>query len=447
MDYSKLRKILIILCIISVILNISKKVFAVDLNTDNTYTVKSYNQDITLPEAFKNNYWFCYISNNTPGFNGFMARIFYSNKRFNANLVSGSYIISSLNDAKIVTYQTSGPSRSLSNIQSYVNGLSFDLTNVSANNYTNLNLLPSSYNKGGVLASNFTITNDNGEIVINKTNENTINPYFATTNAEFENLSFDNVIIETGTYDTNNPLYFKILEVTNKIEDTENPANNIYYFNDLTFTLDNKSKYYKQLLDTSIYYFSVPKSALKLKKDTSYYFMLTNDPSQYSNYQGELTTNENIFSLVLVDSADLITTQDEILNSINNNNPSDNTNNIISNNLPNPDIPDDITANTFNWIYNYINNTLHTIIEGTPSIYLEFPSFFTNNSNLFHINISGNELRSRFPENSIVINFLESFYWFIISLYIINDIRKYIEKIKTGDIMTHTDTNIKSEML
>lgn len=446
MDYSKWKKIFYIVAIISMLLSIKTRVFGSEIVTDNTYNVLSYNDTITLPDAFKDNYWFCCISNNTSAFRGFALRIFYCDKRFNANYVSGSYVISSLDNAKIKAFSTSGPARSLSSIQDYVNSLDFDLSNATATTVTNITLLSSYENFGGVLASNFTITDDNGDIVINKTNENTINPYFSTTATEFSNLSFDNVTIETGTFDTANPLYFKILEVTNTVEDTNNPANNIYYFNDLTFTLNNKSKYYKQLLDTSIYYYSVPKSALKLKKDTSYYFLLTNDPTQYTNYQGELTTNENIFSLVLVDSANLITTDEEILNSLNNNNPSDNTHDIISSNLPQPEIPDDITENTFNWIFNYINTTLHTIIEGVPSIDLDIPSF-TGNGTLLHINISGNEIRNRFSVNSVFITFIESFYWFIICLYIINDIRKYIEKIKTGDIMTHTDTNIKSEML
>lgn len=462
MDYSKLRKILIILCIISLVLSISKKVFASDIITDNTYNVKSYNQNITLPDTFKDNYWFCYISNNTSGFSGFMARIFYCDKKFNANYVSGSYIISSLNDAKIVAYQTSGARRSLSDIQNYVNNLSFDLSNVSSNNYTNLNLLPANYNKGGVLASNFTITDDNGEIIINKTNENTINPYFATTNQEFTDLSFDNVIIETGTYNTSNPLYFKILEVTNKIEDNENSANNIYYFNDLTFTLDNKSKYYKQLLDTSIYYYSVPKSALKLKKDTSYYFLLTNDSTQYTNYQGELSTNENIFDLVLVDSGNLITTEEEILNSLNNNNPSDNTNDIINNGLPRPnysennvnipgmnvDIPNDPTTSTFNWIFNYIYSIINSITETSQSVVLEFtPPGLTSSEHLFTLNLSGDLLSSHLENYPLILNLIHSVYWFVICYFIVNDIRKYVEKVKNGDIMTHTDTNIKADML
>lgn len=372
MDYSKLRKILIILCIISVVLSISKKIFASDVITDNTYNVKSYNQNITLPNAFKDNsvYWFVYISNATPQASGFRAKIFYSNKRFNANLINGSYVISSLEDAKIITYQVSGPSRSLANIQSYINGLSFDLSNITASDYTNLSLLPNTFNVGGVLASNFTITNDNNEIVINKTNENIVNPYFSTTNTEFNNLDFDKVFIETGTYDTSTNLYFKVLEVTNVVTDPNDPSSNIYYFNDLTFTLNNKSQYYHQLLDTSIYYFSIPYNALKLKKDTSYYFLLTNDKTPFVNHQGELTTNENIFDIALTDSSNLITTSDEIINTLTNDNTSDNTDNIITENLPNIETPNDPTISTFNWIYNYFISILNTIEQGVPDIYV-----------------------------------------------------------------------------
>ena len=462
MDSSKWKKIFYIVAIISMLLSIKSKVFATDVITDNTYKVLSYNQNITLPDEFKDNYWFCSISNNTSGFAGFSLRIFYCDKRFNANYVNGSYIISSLENAKIRAYSTSGPSRSLSSIQDYVNSLSFDLSNVTATTVTNIPLLSSYENYGGVLASNFTITNDNGAIVINKTNENIINPYFSTSTADIEALSFDNIMIETGTYNTSNPLYLKVLEVTNKVEDTQNPANNIYYFNDLTFTLDNTSKYYKQLLDTSIYYYTIPKSALKLKKDTSYYFLLTDEASQYSNYQGELTTNEHIFDLVLVDSADLITTQEEILNSLINNNPSDNTNNIINNGLPRPDytdeninipgmnvnIPNDPTTSTFNWIFNYIYSILNSITETSQSVVLEFtPPGYNSTGSLFSFNLSGDLLSSQLENYPIILNLIHSTYWFVICYFIVNDIRKYVEKVKNGDIMTHTDTNIKADML
>ena len=336
MDYSNLRKILLILCIISVILSISRKVFATDLVTDNTYLVKSYNQNITLPDAFKDNsrYWFVYISNNTSAFNGCLIKVFYSDTRFNVNIVNNSYVIPTFT-GKYKTYQSTGPSKSLSQIQSTINAYDFDLSNTSSTTITNFNLLPSNWNAGGILASNFTITNSNDEITIPMTNSNIVKPHFINPQTDFDNLTFDDLFVSLGTYDKEYTFYLKILELT-KTDENSDPSQNVYYYNNLSFTLNDKSSFLEQMQGFDSYYYAIPDNALKLKKDTTYYFILTSSPDPINNSTGEITESDTIFDVVLVDTQDKITTQQEILNSIINDNPSDNTDDTISNNLPRP---------------------------------------------------------------------------------------------------------------
>lgn len=464
MDYSKLRKILIILCIISVILSISKKAFAADINYDNTYNVKTYNEDINLPEAFKSNYWFICISNRTPSFNGFQGTIFYSDKEFivTETNTSGSLTIPALSNAKIKTYQTSGPSKSLYDIQVWINSLSFDLSNITSNNYTNIQLLASSYNTGGVLSSNFDIKNTNGDIVLNKTNDSFLKPQIDNPQSEVENLNFSDLFISPNDFGINNNLYFKVLQVTNVIEDTNDAHNNIYYYNDLTFTLNKDSTYLKKFDGVDLYKYCLPYSALKLKKNTSYYFVLTNSNDKINQSIGVISINDIYYDVRVIDTANLITTNDEILNSIINDNPSDNTQDTINNGLPRPgynendvnipgmnvDIPNDPTTSTFNWIFNYIYSILNSITETSQSVTLNFtPPGYNTTGNLFTLNINGNLVSQHLENYPLILNLIHSVYWFVVSYYIVNDVRKYVEKVKNGDIMTHTDTNIKADML
>lgn len=288
-------------------------------------------------------------------------------------------------------------------------------------------------------------------------------PQFIQSDEEIQTLDFVDLLIDPNDYGFTDNLYLKILEVTNVVENSQDVSQNIYYYNDLTFTLNNKSRYYTEFLDTQTYHYEIPYSALKLKKDKSYYFILTSSKAQIQQTVGEIIENDTIFAVVLADTQNIVTTQDEILNSIINNNPSDNTYNEIDNNLPRPsyedsqnninipgmnvNIPNDITTNSFNYIFNTIYNA---IITDPQPIVFNIP--FTNHSLTIYGDFLDNALDQFTTEvvggfRNPIKDFIHAFYYFIIAYYIINDIRKTIEKVKTGDIMTHTDTNIKADML
>lgn len=113
----------------------------------------------------------------------------------------------------------------------------------------------------------------------------------------------------------------------------------------------------------------------------------------------------------------------------------------------NVNIPNDTTSFGFDYIFNTIYNSINS---NPKSIQFTIP--FVNYSFTINPNFLDEWLHNLDVEvvggiNNIVLNFIHAFYYFIISYYIINDVRKTIEKVKTGDIMTHTDTNIKADML
>ena len=85
-----------------------------------------------------------------------------------------------------------------------------------------------------------------------------------------------------------------------------------------------------------------------------------------------------------------------------------------------------------------------------PNIFLNapvivFPIPFTGKE----ITLSPNYVREMLNSSNAewVINFIEVFWWYIISRFIIKDISKKITKIKSGNIENIENDNIKEEML
>lgn len=416
------------------------KVSAVDLNYDNTYNVLSYNQDINLPADFisSNYYWFCYISNNTSGFNGFLLRIFYSDKEFTVNNSNGTLIIPSLTDARVISYQTSGPSRSLSNIQTYINSLSFDLTNVSTNNYTNLNLLPSTYNKGGILASNFNIKDSNGNIVVSQTNSYFYAPHFDNV-SEIENGYPDGVYISRGDYSENDTLYFHLLKITYTVSDDNET---IYYYSPKIFALDKNSKYYytwENDPNNEYSYYYIPRSALGLDTNSSYLYVLSNSSDSYTNSYGILEENPSngIYDVIQSNTIGVITSQDSTNDKIQN--IDDTLNDDTVSNDTETDIEDSLNFDNQNEGLNNLNggffsrlttmfsNLLGYNLAEDTSVSLPLPN--SNKSIVLHSkdiydNVTG-ALR-------LIIN---AFWIYIFSFYMWKFINKIYIAVSTGNIL------------
>lgn len=79
---------------------------------------------------------------------------------------------------------------------------------------------------------------------------------------------------------------------------------------------------------------------------------------------------------------------------------------------------------------------------GSISTNLIIPIPFTNKS----IEIPNDILSSRI-RNTFIYTFIQLFWWYIIGRFIVKDILSYIDKLQSGEIISHTDTNIKADML
>lgn len=125
----------------------------------------------------------------------------------------------------------------------------------------------------------------------------------------------------------------------------------------------------------------------------------------------------------------------DINNNINNNDTSE----IDTSGITNSDTTVDITQQGFNSIF----TTLQTYFtsESGGSMVLNIP--FTNKS----ITISKATVYGHFKQLSTVENLASIVWYFVISLYIVKQVQKMINKIKSGNLEDVVDNNIKADIL
>ena len=125
----------------------------------------------------------------------------------------------------------------------------------------------------------------------------------------------------------------------------------------------------------------------------------------------------------------------DINNNINNNDTSE----IDTSGITNSDTTVDITQDGFNSIF----TTLQTYFTSNNggSMVLNIP--FTNKS----ITISKSTVYGHFKQLSTVENLASLVWYFVISLYIVKQVQKMINKIKSGNLEDVVDNNIKADIL
>lgn len=197
------------------------------------------------------------------------------------------------------------------------------------------------------------------------------------------------------------------------------------------------------------FYFNIPKfeilKNIVVRPNTSISFTLTCTPS----FEYENTWDLGTYALSITqEEADNINsnTGQQITN-----NNADNIQN-INDNINNSDVEfsdsslpsdntEDITQEGINGIFTSIYNAFCT---GSAQD-IVFPIPFTGKE----ITLSANYVREMLNSSNAnwVINFIEVFWWYIISRFIIKDISKKITKIKSGNLENIENDNIKEEML
>lgn len=125
----------------------------------------------------------------------------------------------------------------------------------------------------------------------------------------------------------------------------------------------------------------------------------------------------------------------DINNNINNNDTSE----IDTSGITNSDTTVDITQDGFNSIFTTLQNYFTSNNGG--SLTLTIP--FVNKS----ITISKSSVYGNFKQLSTIENLASLVWYFVISLYIVKQVQKMINKIKSGNLEDVVDNNIKADIL
>lgn len=126
---------------------------------------------------------------------------------------------------------------------------------------------------------------------------------------------------------------------------------------------------------------------------------------------------------------------DKINDSINNDNIEDSSINMVEDSSENP--TDTGFDSIFTTIYNAFCNT-----SASPLV-INIP--YIDESFTIHPNMLSSSLKKDSRLNALLV-FIQSFWWFKISLFIFKDVNHYVEEFKNGNITTD-DGNIKTEVL
>lgn len=113
--------------------------------------------------------------------------------------------------------------------------------------------------------------------------------------------------------------------------------------------------------------------------------------------------------------------------------------------MPTDNPTQDITQNGINTIFDRFYNTIDNWSANNIEVHIPF----TNKAFLINANTTEVAL-THFSNNSfaqLLKTLLNLVWYYVLARYIIKDIQKYIDGLKTGEILTKSDTNVKTEML
>ena len=213
----------------------------------------------------------------------------------------------------------------------------------------------------------------------------------------------------------------------------------------------------------------VPKSLLSYNDDVLYNFtqyITHNAPNLTKIYEAIINVNNNLKSKldglrVTVDFSDLDINFQQIITTINKTSQDtqnklddvkksiDDTNNFLKNtDTDDSDYDFNANNNTNDVSSSALNNIFTTIYNAftkTEVSDIEFPIPFVDQSITLEANFFRN-LLNKYGFDFVV--YLAQTVWLVaISTYIIKDISNYVDRLKTGEILTKSDTNIKTDIL
>ena len=321
--------------------------------------------------------------------------------------------------------------------------MNFTVASTRYYNNVNVALGSKSYNTSPYTYSLYT-----NRVIYNNTNYNTVffnggnvnisSPSITTSSSSISNWSFDNLTIDIGNLDFNNNdvLIFNYdnNEYSVFLRDyiTSFGAGNYSSIINIPRQVLTNYIYFKEDSDITFYYGSVIGAGSIVEYDLGTYNVVISE-----SYMNDLNNNadRNVQNAILNTNYEI----NENLNDINNSITSDDVNfNDID--LPSDD-SEDITRDGVNNIFTSIYNAFCT----GQAQDIVFPIPFTNKN----ITLQANYVRQMLSNNgaSWVITIIEAFWWYLISRFIVKDIMNKINKIKSGNIESIEQDNIKGDML
>lgn len=312
---------------------------------------------------------------------------------------------------------------------------------------------------------------------------------FAATNFydDDSNFSQDPSYLIKLDYDNKSEYFIKLLEQTK----TVNPEN----YNTLINLINNNQFIYIKNISTAIWrayfingmsnstihshypigsYTSIPDE--EYDHVSNYYFEIGWTPEngyvfnrvntvthQYIPVPIDLYTNDNLYNychgIINGDTTTVIGILNNIDNSINTNNQKmdelkqtmQNVDNTLKNEddsdvnygVDTPSIDSSSVDGAFTGIFTMFYNSMTSVIISRVS----FPVPFSNGQSIDVPSNLVSNIFSRIGFDSYVRGILGTIWYFLVGLYILKDIHKISEDIKSGDIMTKTDTDVKADML
>lgn len=150
-------------------------------------------------------------------------------------------------------------------------------------------------------------------------------------------------------------------------------------------------------------------------------------------------SNDNVVNAINQSNSDITNQINNSADKINDNINNNDTSEVDTSGITNSDTTVDITQDGFNSIF----NTLQTYFTSNNggSMVLNIP--FVNKS----ITISKATVYGNFKQLSTVENLASIVWYFLISLYIVKQVQKMINKIKSGNLEDVVDNNIKADIL
>lgn len=449
--------ILLFLIIIILIILYTSRVYAIDINNINFVDVPdSWFSDwiVQLPEYISGDYYYatglCYDGTGVPSTSSSPYIIFFEKEAID-------------NGAKVCFYKPTS--------FDYLFYMKFSqpiYTSVYNNSNTPM------YSHSLTDASNFGFNSLNTENLTFESNlpviysdttytdviySNFVNPYFSNSVSDLETFNFDYFTINGGT-----------MPYKNIIEGIEHTAQLSLDYNYKGVRTNIDLKNYLQVVDNTwiinIPYNVINNNVLVKNGENFYYrftyslygtnysggisvsgtYNLTTDAENTINAEGnkellnQLQSNQNSTNQKLDEQTSAINNQTNKIQDLNDNISDSNVDDFNQNTLPS-DSTNDITQDGVNGIFTSIYNAFCT---GEP-VNIDFPIPNTNKS----ISLSPSYVYDSLSNfgGGFVVTLIQTFWWYLISRFIVKDIVDKINKIKSGNIENIETTNIRGDML